>query len=147
VNSAVEPPTAASFAERLDHLFKRVHPPDKPEYSYEEVARIAAEAGFEISATYVWQLRNGKRTNPTLRHIEGLAACFGVPAGYFLDPEVERLVRADLDMITSLRDAGVHNLALRAQGLSPESLAAVEAMIERIRRLERLPGSDDASAS
>jgi len=128
-----------SFAARLDHLFQRVRPPDKAEYTYEEVAHGATLAGFEISPAYVWQLRKGKRANPTLRHIEGLASFFGVPASYFLDPEVQRRVDAELDLITSLRDAGVQNLAMRAHGLSPEGLAAVESMVEHVRRLERLP--------
>jgi hypothetical protein len=111
----VEPNEAGqTFASRLDHLFRRVHPSDKPEFTYEEVANGVTQAGHDISAAYVWQLRNGKRTNPTLRHIEGL------------------------DLITSLRDAGVQNLALRAHGLSPEGLAAVESMVEHVRRLEKL---------
>jgi transcriptional regulator with XRE-family HTH domain len=135
----VEPNEAGqTFASRLDHLFRRVHPSDKPEFTYEEVANGVTQAGHDISAAYVWQLRNGKRTNPTLRHIEGLAAFFGVPASYFLDPAVQRQVDAELDLITSLRDAGVQNLALRAHGLSPEGLAAVESMVEHVRRLEKL---------
>ena len=131
-----------SFAARLDTLFRRVHPPDKAEYTYEEVARGATRSGFDISAAYVWQLRNGKRTNPTLRHIEGLASFFGVPASYFLDPEVQRRVDAELDLMVSLRNAGVQNLALRAHGLSAEGLAAVENMVEHVRRIEKLHDPD-----
>lgn len=128
-----------SLAARLDRLFRRVRPSGKAEYTHEEVARGATDAGYEISAAYVWQLRNGKRTNPTLRHIEGLAAFFGVPASYFLDPDVQKRVDAELELIASLRDAGVQHLALRAHGLSPEGLAAVENMVEHVRRIEKLP--------
>lgn len=131
--------TVNSFAARLDHLFRRIHPPEKAEYTYEEVAGGATNAGYDISAAYVWQLRNAKRTNPTLRHIEGLASFFGVPGSYFLDPAVQERVDAQLDLIGSLRDAGVQNLALRAHGLSPEGLAAVQNMVEHVRRLEKLP--------
>jgi transcriptional regulator with XRE-family HTH domain len=132
----------ASFAQLLDRLFRRVRPAGKTEYTYEQVAHGAARAGFDISPAYVWQLRNGKRTNPTLRHIQGLAAFFGVPAGYFLDPAVRDAVDVELELAATLRDSGVRQLALRAHGLSPDGLAAVQSMVEHVRRLEGLPDDD-----
>ena len=39
--------------------------------------------------------------------------------------------------LVALRTAGVENIALRAQGLSPASLSGVADMIEHIRRLEQ----------
>lgn len=133
----------ASFAERLDRLFRQVHPKQKAQYTYEEVATGATEAGFEISPAYVWLLRTGKRTNPTLRHIQGLAAFFGVPASYFLDPEVYDRVDPELEFASTLRDAGIRRLALRAHGLSADALEAVQDMVEHVRRLEGVADHDD----
>lgn len=127
-----------TFAERLNHLFETVRPAGKGSYTYEQVSAGVAEAGYEISPAYVWQLRRGERANPTLYHIEGLAAFFGVPASYFLDPAVEDRVNKQLELLASLRDAGVRNVALRAHGLSPKGLAALETMIDRLRDMENL---------
>lgn len=130
------PPSKRPFAMRLDRLFRQVHPGRKAEYTYEEVAHGATRAGFDISPAYVWQLRNGKRANPTLRHIEGLAAFFGVSPGYFLDAQIHDRVDPDLELAAALRDAGVRQLAMRAHGLSPDALAALQDMVEHVRRLE-----------
>jgi DNA-binding MarR family transcriptional regulator/transcriptional regulator with XRE-family HTH domain len=90
--------TPTTFAERLDYLFRHVHPQHRPdlEYSYREVAEGATSMGHSITAPYVWQLRSGRRTNPGLAYVEALAAFFGVSPAYFLDPAGEDLVRARL---------------------------------------------------
>lgn len=136
------PGETPTFASRLDRLFRSVHPASG-EYTYEEVATAIREAGGPtISATYVWQLRKGARDNPTKNHIEALSSFFGVPAAYFFDDDLSRRIDAELDVVASLRDAGVRQLALRAQGLSPESLRSIVDMIEQVRRLEGLaPGA------
>ena len=55
------------LADRLDHLFRTVHPKDPGPYTPAEVAEaINVTAGERvISSTYVWQLRTGRRDNPT----------------------------------------------------------------------------------
>ncbi|MFI6151437.1 helix-turn-helix domain-containing protein [Kitasatospora sp. NPDC051170] len=131
----------ASLAERLDRLFRTVHPAGREEYTYEEVATAIREAGTTISHTYVWQLRKGVRDNPTMRHLEGLAKFFGVPASYFLDEDTTA-VDAQLELLAALRDAPVRAIALRASGLSPSGLAAIQAMVEHARSLEGLPEGD-----
>ncbi|MFJ9694032.1 XRE family transcriptional regulator [Kitasatospora sp. NPDC101183] len=132
-----------SLAERLDRLFRTVHPAGRDEYTYEEVATAIRESGTTISHTYVWQLRKGVRDNPTMRHLEGLAKFFGVPASYFLDEDVTA-IDAQLQLLAALRDAPVRTIALRASGLSPSGLAAIQAMVEHARTLEGLP--DDPAA-
>jgi transcriptional regulator with XRE-family HTH domain len=68
-----------TLAERLEMLFKTVQPLRR-EYTNEEVARGCTEVGQgTFSKTYVWQLRTGQWDNPTKRHLEALAAFFGVP--------------------------------------------------------------------
>jgi transcriptional regulator with XRE-family HTH domain len=109
--------------------------------SNEEVATaIARHQGVKMSGSYVWYLRTGQRDNPTFRHLSALARFFGVPPAYFFDDETSREVDAELGLLTAMRDAGVRDVALRAAGLSAESLAAVTDVINRFRRLERLPG-------
>lgn len=129
-----------TLAEKLDRLFKTTHPPDRGEYSYEEVATtLRAAGGPAISGTYVWQLRTGKRDNPTKRHLEALATFFSVPASYFFDEAESEQIAAELDLLAAMRDAGVARVALRARGLSHSSLSTIHSMIERIRDLEGLP--------
>ena len=128
-----------TFAEKLDHLFRTVHPPGKGPYTYEQVAAGCADRGYEISVSYLWQLRNGQRDNPTLQHIQGLAEFFGVPASYFLDSAVEQRVNEQLDRLVTMREATIENVALRAHGLSDKGLAALDAMIDQLRNLENLP--------
>lgn len=126
-----------TFAQRLNHLWETVHPPGRP-YTYEQVAAGVAELGYDISVPYLWQLRHGKRENPTLQHIQGLAAFFGVPASYFLDPEQEQRVNDELHVIAAMRDAGVRNVALRTHGLNERDLAALDAMITSLREARGL---------
>lgn len=138
-------PERRSLAEKLDHLFATVHPV-KGEYTHEEVATaIREQGGPTISATYVWQLRKGLRDNPTKHHIEALAGFFGVPPAYFFDDEAARRVDAELELLVAMRDASVRQVALRAAGLSTESLEAITEMIQRVRRLEGLSDEPDSS--
>jgi len=134
-----EPTAGAGLADRLDHLFRTVRRPGGAEYTHEEVAAAIRDRGVMISHTYVWQLHKGLRDNPTKRHMAALAEFFGVPAGYFLDDDVDH-INAQLDLLSALRDGGVRSVALRAMGLSSRSLDAIRGMIEHARQIEGLPG-------
>jgi transcriptional regulator with XRE-family HTH domain len=143
--SEAEAPTSRTLAERLEHLFRTVHPSGRGEYSSEEVANaIAHTGGPTISATYIWMLRKGTRDNPTKKHIEALSDFFGVPPAYFFDDESAARIESELAMVAALRDAAVQRVALRASGLSSESLAALADMIDRVRTLEGLPHDPDS---
>lgn len=129
-----------TLANKLDHLFRTIHPADRGEFSFEEVAEaIRARGGPTISATYLWQLRRGLRDNPTKKHLEALAGFFGVSPAYFFDEAAAERIEEELGMLAALRDASVRQMALRATGLSLESLGAITEMIERVRELEGLP--------
>lgn len=129
-----------SLASNLDRLFRTVHPPGRGEYSLEEVAQgIRARGGPSISGAYIWQLRAGKRVNPTMSTLEALADFFGVPPAYFLDEEARERVDSQLDLLAAMRDSRVSRIALRSFGLSAESLQAIAGVIENARRLEGLP--------
>jgi transcriptional regulator with XRE-family HTH domain len=130
---------APSLAEKLDRLFRAVRPAGRGEYSYQEIAdAIRAEGGPTISATYLWQLRKGLRDNPTKNHLSALARFFGVSPAYFFDDDAAEVVDAQLCLLAAMRDTSVRTVALRAAGLSVESLAAVQAVIDHARRLEGL---------
>lgn len=134
----------SSFAAKLDHLFRTVRRRDGSEVSYREVARAIESAGVGISPSYLQQLRTGIKDNPTKRHIEALATFFGVPPAYFFDEALAAEVDAQLDLLLALRDANVRDLALRADGLSAESLRVVAEMVRRARQLEGLDGGPGA---
>lgn len=136
----IEPKRARTLAEKLDRLFTTIHPPKRGEYSYMEVSKgIEAQGGPTISATYLWELRTGRKDNPTVKHIEALAQFFGVPPSYFLDEEKAKEIDEELALLGALRDASVRHMALRATGLSRASLSTITEMIERVRELEGLP--------
>lgn len=135
----VEPSQGISFAERLDHLFRTVHPQGRGEYSYREVARgIEDHGGPRISASYIHALRSGAKDNPTMRAVEGLATFFGVPIAYFFDDSQAQRINDELELLTALRDAGVRQIALRAVGLPPEGLESIRQMVELARNVSGL---------
>lgn len=127
------------LATQLNHLFATVPKPGGGLWTNQEAAASMSTAGVTTSAAYLSQLRNGKRDNLSARHLAALAHLFAVPMEYFFDPALAERINADLQLLTAVRDAGVQTLALRAQGLSPESLSGVADMIEHIRRLEGRP--------
>jgi hypothetical protein len=74
-------PPSGLIASRLDHLFRTAYPKDRGPYSPAEVAAEINEATGEnvTSPIYVWQLRTGRRGNPTYKHLIALSRFFGVP--------------------------------------------------------------------
>jgi len=110
----------------------------REEYSLEEAAQaIRRRGGPTISASYLWLLRTGRKTNPTKRHLEALAAFFGVPPAYFFDDPLSSRVDADLDLMEALRSEPVRRIAIAAAGLSPGGRRSVEMLIEHIRQIEQ----------
>ncbi|MEV4361068.1 XRE family transcriptional regulator [Nonomuraea sp. NPDC004186] len=144
-SSAEEPASQRSLAEKLEYLFRTVREPGRREYSNEEVAAaIARDQDVSISASYIWYLRTGQRDNPTLKHLTALATFFGVPPAYFFDERIRDEVEGELALVVALRDAGVRDVALRASGLSVESLDTITEVIKRVRTLEGLPPRDES---
>ncbi|WP_433825064.1 helix-turn-helix domain-containing protein [Actinoplanes sp. CA-015351] len=121
---------AFSIAGKLDRLFRAT---GRPEPSYMVIAEaIRAGQGVAISHTYIWQLRTGRRDNPTVQHLTALARYFGVPVAYFLDDEMARRVDGQLELLRSLRDAGVTEIALRAADVSPQGREAITEAIRQV---------------
>ncbi|WP_035798951.1 helix-turn-helix domain-containing protein [Kitasatospora mediocidica] len=134
MTDSVEP---SALSEKIDALFRTVRRPNREQYSHEEVAKACREVtGESFSATYLWQLRTGRRNNPTKRHLEALAQFFQVPPAYFFDEEQGGEIAEEIALLGALRDAGVRSMALRAVNLSPEGLDTVSDLIDAIARRE-----------
>lgn len=136
------------IAERLNHLFATVHPAGRGPYKLREVAdAINAEAGSSIiSAAYLSQLRRGERAEPSHSRLAAIARFFGVDVEYFSDQATAEEADRQLELLVAMRDSGVRSVALRAAGLSEESLAAIRAVIDNARRLEGLPDDADPAS-
>lgn len=137
-----------TLAARLDRLFVMRSRPGERELSNEvAAAAITAATGTKISGSTLWALRAGRKTNPTLDTLRAIAAYFEVPAGYFLDDAQAIRIDAELELVAAMRRAGVKDLAVRAAELSPESLAAITAMVNTVSKAEgrgqRRKPSDD----
>ncbi|PYC76894.1 hypothetical protein C7C46_21120 [Streptomyces tateyamensis] len=149
-----------SIAEKLDHLFREIHPAGRGPFSYHEVAQaIREQAGADgptVSHGTLQQIRTGAKTNPTVRTLEAIAAFFGVPAAYFLDDTVAERVDARVRELKAERVAGapegeqaelagvladrdVRAVAFRLAGLSPRALKGLRAIVDQVRAVEGLP--------
>ncbi len=140
-----------SLADKLNHLFATVRPDPDREYSNEHVAAAIRATGISISQSYIWQLRKGKKTNPTLRHLQALAEFFGVPAAYFVDDATTDRVTEQLAVLASeqarLHEASQSNdaklMAMRAGQLSPEHRKQVMDLLDIVYRLEQAERTGD----
>lgn len=145
MSSAVDGGT--SFTDRLNLLFDTIRPAGRETpHSNKEVAAAIRATGGSISDVYIWQLRAGRRTNPTKDHIEALAAFFGVSPAYFFDDELARHTIADLRTLDALRRLQVQHVSLRTvlqhKGLSAASQQVIQQMVDRCLELEGLTGED-----
>ncbi|MFI9270133.1 helix-turn-helix domain-containing protein [Kitasatospora sp. NPDC052896] len=119
-------PGRRTLAEKLDHLFREIHPAHRGPFSYHEVAQAikqqAAPGGPTVSHGTLQQIRTGAKTNPTVNTLEAIAAFFGVPAAYFLDDTVaERVDERLCELKADLRAAD----PARIPGAMPAAMAMV----------------------
>ncbi|QIS23890.1 XRE family transcriptional regulator [Nocardia terpenica] len=137
----VQAPT--ELAAKINRLFEVMRSPSAPPLSNAAAAEAITRAtGTSISSAYLWQLRSGLKTNPTVAHLRAIARYFGVPASYLVDTGTDEQVDSELRLLQAMKDAGVRNLALRASGLAPRTLAGIAAIIDRAREVENLPPID-----
>jgi len=136
-NAAAEP---SELSIKLNKLFDIMHKASQPPLSNAAAAEaITEKTGVSISAAYLWQLRNGMKTNPTVTHLRAIAQFFGVAPSYLVDPGIDPDIDAQLNLLEAMRDAGVRDLAMRASGLTPQALNSLAAMVDHARQLEQLP--------
>lgn len=125
-----------TLAEKIDYLFTTVHPKGRGPYTNQEVHEATG-----ISLGLLSTLRSGKATNPTKDKLERLSRFFGVTPAYFFDDAAADDTTTQLGLLAAMRDQGVAHLAMRAAGLSNESLESITSTVERIRQLEGLEGT------
>ena len=127
------------LAEKLNHLFATVPAPTRSgSYSNDSAAHALEQRGVTVSGVHISHLRSGRRDNPSARLLAALADLFGVPIGYFFDSAMEERINAELDALSALKDSRAKSLMLRAQGVSPQSMEHLEAILEHIRQIEGL---------
>ncbi|MFF5233271.1 helix-turn-helix domain-containing protein [Dactylosporangium sp. NPDC000521] len=126
----------ASFAERLDELFRTVRDGSGRPYSAREVAKDLGK-----SHTHVNNLRSGK-VEPRIGEVERLARFFRVTVDYLLgggttDP-VPAAERPHDAFEAALRQPGVQRVAMRMveQQLSVEGAETILRIIDEVARLE-----------
>jgi transcriptional regulator with XRE-family HTH domain len=138
-------PAPTTLAAKLERLISITTPEGGTSPSYNEIARAIDEAAGErvISASYIWKLHKGETTNPRLHHLQALARYFDVPAEYFLSDSVAVRVDEQLEILRALKSGAVRNIALRANGLSRESLHSLSSMVEHLRTLEKTDPPDE----
>jgi transcriptional regulator with XRE-family HTH domain len=130
----------SDLAVKLNKLFEVMRKPSLPQLSNVAAAEaITKQTGVPISSAYLWQLRNGMKTNPTMQHLRAIADFFGVPPSYLIDRDTDQKIDAQLNLLQALRDSGVRDLAMRAHGLTPQALNSLAAMVDHARQLEQLP--------
>lgn len=141
-------PTVArpALAAKINRLFDTMHPAgQKPVSNAKAAADIRQRYGVDISANYLWMLRNGQRDNPTMRHLQALAQYFGVDAGYFFDTGRSAEIDSELELVAALRDAGVREVALRAAEVTEVSREAIREFAAHLARAETERGSRAAA--
>jgi transcriptional regulator with XRE-family HTH domain len=133
-------PDGSGLATRLNKLFELMRKAGTPPLSNAAAAAaITDKTGVPISPAYLWQLRSGLKTNPTVAHLRAIADYFGVPPSYLIDRGTDPAIDAQLNLLQALRDNGVRDLAARASGLTPQALNSLAAIVDHLRELERLP--------
>jgi transcriptional regulator with XRE-family HTH domain len=126
------------LASRLDHLFRTVHPGRAKPYTPADVAAAINDAADEqvTSGTYVWQLRTGRRDNPTYKLLIGLSRFFGVSPTYFFDEAETERDAIPAEVVLALKDDAVRDIALRSAGLSEQSLKVIADTVTSARAEE-----------
>ena len=139
-------PPVRRIDQRLTELITALYPDERKRPGYAKLAReIAETTGGAISGTYLWELATGRKRNVTLEQLDVLAQFFDVPSEYFLNDNVAERVNSQLKLLAALRDTRVRNLALRAEGLSPQTLDVLLTMVNEARRLHALPDAEDVT--
>ena len=111
-----------SFADKLNRLFSSITKPNGEEYSAEE---IQVATGKAITSSYIYRLRVGKSTNPTIDKVKVLADFFGIDPGYFLTDEETEPVPHPQRLITSM--------ALRSSSIDLQTIEQMLLMIQSLR--------------
>lgn len=124
---------AKPVTEKLDFLFSTILSPDGDEYTYKEVAEGTKGV---VSTSYVWNLRKGKKRNPSRDKIEALARFFNVsPSCFFDEVDIKKTLRLDERILEAINDPKIREIALRALDLNKKSKEFILAMVRKAKEL------------
>lgn len=126
----------AALARRLDHLFTCPTAPGGRVWTNPEMVAQLATRGVQVTPAYLSMLRHGKRKNPSLTVMTGLASVFEVPTAYFYDPGTADRFAQDLQLLAAVRRAGLAQMVLRAAALSSVGRREIAVIVEAFRRIE-----------
>ncbi|GAA2030936.1 hypothetical protein GCM10009839_33490 [Catenulispora yoronensis] len=126
-------------AQRLDLLFRIASEKAGRKIGAGTVADgINATAGEKvIEQSYIWQVRTGRKDNPSYKVLAQLAEYFGVHPAFFFPDDARLTVAPEIQV--ALTDERVRNLALLSVGLSDSSIEAITMIAKNSRQLEGLP--------
>lgn len=130
---------------RLEHLFATIPSPSGGSWTNVEMAVQLAERGIDTTPAYISMLRRGRRANPSLAILTGMAKVFAVPTAYFYDSEVADRLNQDLELLVAVRQAGMEKIALRASGLSPRGIREIGNIVEAVRKIEGLDTDEETT--
>jgi transcriptional regulator with XRE-family HTH domain len=104
-------PEGRNLAARVQHLFDTVvHPGTGEPYTNAEVARMSVGV---LTEEEVKGIRTGAISDPTVGQVAALAAVFGVPPSYLLDPGEDPSV-LDEELLEGLRDQTTRQITREA---------------------------------
>lgn len=131
---------------RIDRLFRAMHPRDEPEVSSVFVAsKASAVSGMTVTSDLVDGLRDGTVTSADPQILKAIAKCFNAPENYLFDLDCSKF-DAQLQVITSLRDARLNWFAFRGTGSIPtEQLEQVSDVLDRLADEDAGDGRSDAA--
>jgi len=116
----------SSFAEKLDRLFTTMRKPDGSQFTMSDVAsEISAAGEIKLSASYLSELRSGRKDNPNIWVVNAIAEYFGQPIEYFVVEGMEPVQRGRTAPETITPDLGTIAGRVRAvlRALKPNGVA------------------------
>ncbi|MDI6800213.1 MAG: helix-turn-helix transcriptional regulator [Actinomycetota bacterium] len=123
----------SNITDKINFLFSSKLSPNGDEYKYEEVAR---GTDGKLSPSYVWNLRKGKKDNPSREKIEALAKFFDVaPSFFFTDEDPKKLFKIDDRIEKIIADPKVKEIALRTLELNEKNKEFILTMVEKAQEL------------
>lgn len=114
-------PTKAG--ERLGRLLEDARRPDGRRWTLNYLVDQLNDRGQAVTRQYLGALLDGRRDNPGLSLVEGLADVFGVPVSFFSDDYLGRVTVELLPLLVAASDPAVKALLIRTD--LPEIAAAV----------------------
>lgn len=129
-------------AARLTKLYETIQASSDSKRDEIVSNRIFEKTGTSFSTQYLWELRTGRKRNPTKDIIDTLANVFEVRPSFFLDPDPDPSEKARVDLAASLTRKGVLYLSTRLaeSDLTPETIDLLTKFIDSI-----VPASPESS--